>query len=188
MKTFRFAQIWLVVLALSLAACGFELRGLGDLSFKTLYIQGSMTISRPLVKSLKTNGITLVDQPEQADLMMELISDGTEKRILSLSGGSGTVREFELFYRANYRIRDQSTPLWGEVQTIEARRDFSYTDSELLAKQYEEQYLYEDMRQDAVREIMRRLVAQKPKTGIKTSAKTDADPSTEVSSKSNATP
>lgn len=164
MKTFRFMQVWMVILTLSLAACGFELRGLADLSFKTLYIQGpQLTISKALNKSLKVNGITVVDKPEKADLLMEMISDGTEKRILSLSGGTGTVREYELFYRAQYRLRDPSTPLWGEVQTIEGRRDFSYTDAELLAKQYEEQYLYEDMRQDAVREIMRRLVAQKPK-------------------------
>jgi outer membrane lipopolysaccharide assembly protein LptE/RlpB len=36
----------------------------------------------------------------------------------------------------------------------------------LLAKSYEEAQLYEDMRRDAVREILRRLVAQKPKAKL----------------------
>jgi LPS-assembly lipoprotein len=167
MRMINAARLCLLILALSLAACGFELRGTADLSFKTLYIQGpALSISPALKKALKVNGIVVVDKPEQADLLMETISDGNEKRILSLSGGTGTVREYELFYRAYFRLRDPANPLWGEVQTIEGRRDFSYTDAELLAKQYEEQYLYEDMRQDAVREIMRRLVVQKPKASI----------------------
>ncbi len=164
MRLFRMSRVWLLIWSLSLAACGFQLRGLEDLSFKNLYIQGpGVSISKPLSKALKVNGIIIVDKPEKADLMLEFINDGIEKRILSLSGGAGVVREFELFYRVNFRLRDPSSPLWGEVQTIEGRRDFSYTDAEVLAKSYEELYLYEDMRQDAVREIMRRLVVQKPK-------------------------
>jgi LPS-assembly lipoprotein len=72
------------------------------------------------------------------------------------------VREFVLFYRIKFRVRDTSSELWGPEQLIEARRDFSYLDTELLAKSYEEAMLYEDMRRDATRELMRRLVAQKP--------------------------
>jgi len=91
------------------------------------------------------------------------MSEATEKKILSLSGKVGVVREFELNYRVNFRLRDPSSELWGEVQTVSGRRDFSYDDSEILAKSFEEQRLYQDMRDDAVRELMRRLIVQKPK-------------------------
>ena len=164
MRFFSFAKFCIVVLAISLAACGFELRGLADLAFHNLYIQGpTLTITKPLKKSLAVNGVTIVNDPEKAELMLEMMNEGTEKRILSLSGRVGVVREFELLYKVNFRLRDPSSELWGEVQTVSGRRDFSYDDSEILAKSFEEKRLYQDMKDDAVREIMRRLIVQKPK-------------------------
>ena len=121
-----------------------------------------LTFSKDLASTLRTNGVNIVSQPEDAEILFEFMSDGVEKRILSL-GGTGSVREFELFYRVKFRIRAASEELWGPEQMIESRRDFSYLDTELLAKSYEETMLYEDMRRDATRELMRRLVAQKPK-------------------------
>ena len=155
----------MLMMAISLAACGFHLRGLADLSFSKLYMKGSISISRDLNVALKTNGVTLVKNPEDAEILVEMMNEGNEKRILSL-GGTGAVREFELFYRVSFRIKEASDELWGPVQMFEGRRDFSYLDTELLAKSYEETQLYEDMRRDAVREIMRRLVAQKPKAKV----------------------
>lgn len=152
----------ILLLTFFVVACGFHLRGTADLAFSKLYIKGSSSISKDLVSTLKTNGVKIVTEPEEAEIMLELMSDGQEKRILSL-GGTGSVREFELFYRVKFRVRDTSEELWGQEQLIEARRDFSYLDTELLAKSYEEAMLYEDMRRDATRELMRRLVAQKPK-------------------------
>jgi len=155
-------SLTVLTLAFLMAACGFHLRGVADLAFNKLYIKGSSSISKDLVSSLKTNGVSVVKEPEEAEMMLDLMGDGQEKRILSL-GGTGSVREFELFYRLKFRLRDASSELWGPEQLIEVRRDFSYLDTELLAKSYEEAQLYEDMRRDATRELMRRLVAQKPK-------------------------
>jgi LPS-assembly lipoprotein len=150
------------MLTFFIVACGFHLRGVADLAFNRLYIKGSSSISKDLASTLRTNGVNIVSQPEDAEILFEFMSDGVEKRILSL-GGTGSVREFELFYRVKFRIRAASEELWGPEQMIESRRDFSYLDTELLAKSYEETMLYEDMRRDATRELMRRLVAQKPK-------------------------
>lgn len=155
-----------IVLAslLALTACGFEMRGTADLAFKTLFMQGAnLSVKKDLIKSLKTNGVTVVDEAEKAELFLELLSEQREQNILSLSGG-GVVREFELVYRVNFRLRNPNSETWGAVQSIEGRRDYSYDDTQLLAKQFEEQRLFEDMRNDAVREIMRLLVVQKPST------------------------
>jgi LPS-assembly lipoprotein len=156
-------RLIILMLTLIVAACGFHMRGAADLAFSKLHIKGTASISKDLISSLKSNGVTIVKEPDEAEELLELMSDGQEKRILSL-GGTGSVREFELFYRVKFRVRDASSELWGPEQMIEARRDFSYLDTELLAKSYEEAMLYEDMRRDATRELMRRLVAQKPKT------------------------
>lgn len=148
--------------ALALSACGYQLRGVADLSFKKLYIQGAtLSISKDLKKSLKTNGIQLVDNAEQADLLLELLSESNEKRILSLSG-TGVVREYELNYHANFRIREPASPTWSQPQIVQTRRNYSYSDSALLGKAEEEAMLNLDMHKDAVREVLRRLTSFKP--------------------------
>ena len=49
-----------LLLSLTITACGFQLRGAATLSFKSLYIQGaSLSISRELIQSLKSNGIVI---------------------------------------------------------------------------------------------------------------------------------
>lgn len=162
MMLFRTSRILLLALLLALTACGFQLRGTADLAFKNLYMQGSkLTINKNLTRSLKVNGVTVVDNPEKAELFLEMLSEQREQKILSLSGG-GKVREFEIIYRVSFRLRSPSSETWGPVQTIENRRDFSYDDSQLLAKEAEEERLLEDMRNAATREIMRLLVVQKP--------------------------
>jgi LPS-assembly lipoprotein len=147
------------LLAITLTACGFQLRGAADLSFKTLYFQGpKLSISRELQQSLKANGIQVVETVESAELLLELVNEVNEKRILSLSGG-GLVREFELNYTVNFRTREAANALWGPVQSVQVRRDFSYNDDALLGKLDEEARLNTDMRKDAVREVLRRLTA-----------------------------
>ena len=155
---------WILLFTLIISACGFQLRGTTELSFKSLNLQGrTLSISRDLKQSFKTNGIQLVDQQESAEVLMELLGESNEKRILSLSG-RGLVREFVLNYKVNFRMREQSSPTWGKVQTVEVRRDFSYDDTVLLGKAEEEARLNADMRKDAVREVLRRLSATKPST------------------------
>lgn len=153
----------LAICLLALTACGFHLRGLADLSFHSLYIQksGAPGLVPGLQRSLRSNGITVVEVPEQAEMQLELMSESADKRILSLSGG-GKVSEYELLYRVTFRTRIASSDSWGAPQTVEQRRDYSYDDSLMLAKESEEARLNSDMRADATREIMRRLSAQKP--------------------------
>ncbi len=151
----------MLILALALGACGFQLRGVVNLSFKHLFIQGApLSISRDLNRTLKDNGIRVVDKANEAELLIDLLSESNEKRILSL-GGTGAVREYELNYQVSFRTRIPSNPLWSAAQIVQIRRTFSYADEVLLGKDQEEEALNLDMHKDAVREIMRRLTAIK---------------------------
>jgi LPS-assembly lipoprotein len=159
----RLLRIAILAAMLALTACGFEMRGTADLAFKTLYIQGSnLSIKKDLIRSLKVNGVTVVEDIEKAELQLDLMSERRRQVILSLSGG-GLVREFELIYNVDFRLRSPGQENWGAVQSIEGRRDYSFDDTDTLAKQFEQERLFEDMRNDAVREMMRLLVVQKPK-------------------------
>lgn len=159
----RLLRIAILAAMLALTACGFEMRGTADLAFKTLYIQGSnLSIKKDLIRSLKVNGVTVVEDIQKAELQLDLMSERRRQVILSLSGG-GLVREFELIYNVDFRLRSPGQENWGAVQSIEGRRDYSFDDTDTLAKQFEQERLFEDMRNDAVREMMRLLVVQKPK-------------------------
>ncbi len=154
-KTLR--TLFCLCLITCIVSCGFQLRGAASLAFSSIFIQGNtLIISKNLIKSLKTNGVEVVNSSEKADILLELVGEENEKRILSLSG-SGLVNEFELFYRVHYRTKQAGAELWSQVQTIEARRDFSYSDANLLAKQGEEKRLNENMQADVLSNLIRRL-------------------------------
>ncbi len=151
----------LTSLVSSLVACGFHLRGAADIAYSSVFIQGStLVISKNLKKTLNTNGVKVLDNPSNAELLLELVGEESEKRILSLAG-TGTVNEFELYYRVHYRTKAAGAELWSPVQTVEARRDYTYSDANLLAKQDEEKRLNENMHSDVISSLMRRLAALK---------------------------
>ena len=155
-------RTWILALIIaSLTGCGFHLSGLAELPFKSIYIEGNtLSISKKLKKSFHTNGVTVLESADNADLLLELMSEGNEKRILSISG-KGVVNEYEIFYRIHYRTKFAEDPTWSQVNTIENRRDYSYSDAEVLAKQIEEQQLFENMRSDTISNLMRRLASLK---------------------------
>lgn len=150
---------WLVLLA-ALSSCGFQLRQPSPMAFKSIFISGSSTISAPLRKALKEQGIQLVESSEDAELQLELLKEENEQRILSLSG-TGVVREYELYYRVQYRTKIAGEPVWGIPLVMEGRRDYTYNDANLLAKQQEQKLLTESMQTDVLNGILRRLSAMK---------------------------
>ena len=156
-----FRAVFFITLIVSLIGCGFHMRGVTDVAFSNIFIQGNtLVISKNLNKSLNTNGVKVLNNAANAELLLEMVGEESEKRILSLAGG-GTVNEFELFYRVHYRTKAADAATWSPVQTVEARRDFTYSDANLLAKQDEEKRLNENMHSDVISGIMRRLAALK---------------------------
>ncbi len=161
MLKFSLRTLFYVILVVSLTSCGFHMRGAEDLSFNSVFIQGNtLVISKNLNKTLRTNGVKVLDSAENAELLLEMVGEESEKRILSLSG-TGAVNEFELYYRVHYRTKRVDSELWSQVQTIESRRDYTFSDANLLAKQDEENRLNHDMQSDVIRALMHRLSALK---------------------------
>ncbi|MFW5431654.1 MAG: LPS assembly lipoprotein LptE [Methylophilaceae bacterium] len=158
-STIHLCLVSLIIAALT--ACGFHLRGPNDIPFTSIFIEGNtLVISKDLKQSLNTIKVEILESPKNAELRLELVGEENEKRILSL-GGEGTVNEFELYYRVHYRTKLAGQATWSEVNTVEARRDFTYSDANLLAKQNEEKKLNQDMQQNVVNSILRRLSALK---------------------------
>jgi len=149
---------------LMLTACGFHLRGQADMPFKTLYLKtenpGSPFVAE-LRRSMEANHVQLLNTPEHADVVLDIVSESSEKQILTLNG-SGQVNEFHLVYRVSLRAYDDKQQDWIPAEVMEQYRDFSYNDTQILAKESEEALLNQSMRSDMVQQIVRRLSRAKP--------------------------
>jgi LPS-assembly lipoprotein len=143
-----------------LAGCGFKLRGTAELPFQTIYIPGaSGGIALDLRRNIQAGtDARVVDDAKQADAVMQFTDEAREKEILSLTG-TGRVREFQLRYRVGFRVHDGRGREYVPASSIQLTRDVTFNDTEVLAKEAEEQLLFRDMQADMVQQIMRRLAA-----------------------------
>jgi LPS-assembly lipoprotein len=162
----RLARLF-VALALSggLVACGFHLRGQADYTFETMYVNSpaSAPITTDLKRSIQGAGSArLVAAAKEAQVVLDVNSVEDDKHILSLTQG-GKVFEFLLTKRVLFRVHDNEGNDWLPTSEVVIRRTYTYSDTEVLAKTYEEQRLWRDMQADAVQQIVRRLQgAKKP--------------------------
>ena len=158
-------RLLFLLLLCAAAGCGFHLRGAADLPFSSVYVPSATSgIALDLARNIRAGtNVKLVDDAKQADAILEFTGETRAKEILSLTG-AGRVREFRLRYRVGFRVHDGKGNEFVPPSTLELTRDVTFNDSQVLAKESEEQLLYRDMQSDMVQQIMRRLSsAQKPK-------------------------
>lgn len=163
-------RILLLVVAALLSGCGFQLRGTASLPFDTLYMPPATTpgIALDLKRNIQAGTrTTVVDDPKQAEAVLEFSQEQREKHILSLAA-TGRVREFQLRYRVAFRVHDGKGGEFLPSSTLQLTRDVTFNDVDVLAKESEELLLYRDMQFDMVQQIMRRLAAaERPKAAAK---------------------
>lgn len=149
-----------------LAGCGFHLRRSGGVPFASLYLDASpaSTVAQRLRSLLVAGGDTrLTETPAEAEAVLKLARDERTKTILSLSG-AGRVTEYRLTLKLQYSLIGREAQTLA-TESIELTRDFTYDDSQLLAKSAEEALLYRDLDDDAAQRILRRLQAITPVPG-----------------------
>lgn len=154
-----------VALLLTLAACGFKLRGTAAVPFETIYLPGATGgIALDLKRNIQVGtNAKVVDNAANAEAVMQFTEEAKQKEVLSLTG-TGKVREFQLRYRVGFRVHDGKGGEYVPQSTIQLTRDVTFNDTEILAKEQEEQILFRDMQSDMVQQILRRLAAAKKPT------------------------
>ena len=152
----------LILLAVGLAGCGFELRRAPEFRFRTLQLTGFGPRS-PLAAELRAaidSGTTtkVVDGAAQAQVVLEALTDAREKSVVA-SSAVGQVTEFQLRARFRFRLRSVAGKDLIAPTEIVQSRDLSYTESATLGKEQEEASLYRAMQTDIVAQVMRRLAS-----------------------------
>ncbi len=154
-------RIFLVVLMIPLfSACGFQLRGHAKLpaEMQKVYVQSnaSTLLLRYLRQSLIKAGSLPVDDVNEATAILVVDNEKQGRGVLSVSD-TARVREYESLYSVRFLVRDVDGKEIVPQQTIEQRRDYSFNENVVLAKEREEASLLRDMKIEAVHGMLRKI-------------------------------
>jgi len=150
MRKNRFLIFYLSLL-LILNSCGFQLRKPLDLDYQSYAIIGdSSRLSKFIHKQLSFTEIKK-NNDGNADLIIEIMNNNLEKRILSLAG-NGQIGEFELIQTIEYRFKTNGQ--WSESRRLESIREYTYDPSLYNAAAAEESLLKKSMIQQLSRSLI----------------------------------
>lgn len=152
----------ILLLALTLSACGFQLRGSYNLPWETLAISGvpeNNELYFQIKRNIEAGSLTkVITDPKEAKASLVVLQNLQHKSILSLSG-KGLVREFQLTRTFMYRIQDAQGKEILPASQIVLQRDMTFDDERIFAKEAEETMIWREMQQDMVQQLLRRLAA-----------------------------
>lgn len=146
-----------------IAGCGFRLRGQSSLPFDTVHIQAARgSVLQPLLaQHLRLHGKRVLPDAREAQVLIRIDQEVRSKEILSLSA-DGKVREYRLGYRLVLSATDSTGRQILSPTQLQVTRDYSYDDTQILAKAGEEAELMRDMAQDMLHQVVRRLAFARP--------------------------
>jgi LPS-assembly lipoprotein len=158
-------HLLVLVLAGGLAACGFQLRGAANFPFNSVYVSApsSPPLALELTRAMAGSSSTKVaESPATAEVLLDIPSVVDDKEVLSLTSG-GAVREYQLVKRVAFRLHDKDGNDWMPPGEIVVRRAYTFNESQVLARDLQEQRLRRDMDVDVAAQLLRRLqAAQRP--------------------------
>jgi len=152
----------LLAAALGVTACGFHLQGRQPLpkSFELTYIdtQDEQTdFVQDLRKALIASGSKVIRTKGSSGATISVHEDELSEKILSVSARN-IPTEYELTYRVKFSVVSEGRTLIDQEE-VTATRDFSFDETQLLAKEREQEILREGLARDLVALVMRRLAA-----------------------------
>jgi LPS-assembly lipoprotein len=145
---------------LSLSACGFELRRAPRVTFGSIALVGfapRSVLAEELRRQLAQQ-VRVLETPDKAEVVLNALLDQREKGVVAQTSAA-QVRDFQLRLKFNFRAQ---TPLGRELiprTDLLLTRDLSYTETQALAKEFEEAEAYRDMQADVVSQVLRRLAS-----------------------------
>ena len=158
-----FGRGLLLLLILSLAGCGFQLRGsvpiLPPIMERT-YVQSASNTAlyRELQGAIRTAGGTLVEHPSAASAVLILHGERFSRRNLG-TDARGRTNAYEHRLQVLYSLQD------GEGQTLVSRervdlfREQRFDPEQVLSMEDEQDILRQEMRNQAINQMLRRLQA-----------------------------
>ncbi len=113
---------------------------------------------RKLRHELANAGVQVVDSPVDSSAVFSILSDDTDRRVLSVSARN-VPREYEVYYTINYSVESDSKRIMAP-QSLTLTRDYTYDETLVLGKAREEELIREAIVDDMVRIVLKQLASQ----------------------------
>ena len=151
----------LILVAVSFAACGFQLRNSAGMAESIQPVQlriteSSGTFSRGLRRSLERSGVAITENTAKAASILDIPVNQVRRDILSI-GDNARVREFRIRHVVQFRLLDSQENELIPLQTLELYRDLSFDETEILASSREQEFVTKDLAQNMIRLLQLRL-------------------------------
>jgi LPS-assembly lipoprotein len=150
----------------TLSACGWRVRGKIDLPYKNLLVSGVMTpdFRNDLEMYLRVNDVNLVTKAQEADLILEIITEQNAKQVLSYNG-AGQITAYRIISRVAFRaFNPDGIEILPEAD-IYMTRDIDFNQANIQSFDLLVAEFVKNMRVDIVNQLMRRLAAIKKLPG-----------------------
>lgn len=157
-----FNKILLIfVLIITLTACGFHLRGHEPLpsQLQTLYVASNNpydTFTTELMQTLKNSGVYPTQNAQAAPVTLQILDQNSALVPVSY-GNVGQTTLYTLNYKVKYQLLDRAGITLLEPQTITITRSYSVTSSQISSDLYARQELEQEMRRDAIYQLLNNL-------------------------------
>lgn len=157
----------MMILALLLTACGFQLRGSYgiDESLQPMQVSAGGDFGAALRVALETGGVSLTDDAAEAAAVLRVTGTERDRRVLAIDE-RGRVDEYELEYRVAWHLErgDGSDETQRLIKSTgySARRSYIYDAGSQLAADDEEEVLIDTLYRDLADRILRRIETWSP--------------------------
>jgi len=152
-----------VCLAVTVSACGFQLRGSAALpeEMAVTYIQSKRPWG-PLIEdfadALRTHHVTVTRDRGEATAVLEIINDDQDRIVLSVDN-AGKVLEYQLQHSIQFAVTTSDKLPLLEPQRVTMTRDYLYNSNDVLSKGREEIVVRRALQRELVHLAMLRITA-----------------------------
>lgn len=157
----RLAVVTLLLLALS--ACGFHLRGVqpgvAGLAVHVISATPFGELEQLLADGMRQADMQVVDAASDAAMVVQLRSEKLTRRVQTVNT-TGRAADYELILSVEYALAPPAALVDARERKLDSRREYNFSNTELLGKAEEEALLVQEMRRDIVSRLLRQLAYQ----------------------------
>jgi len=162
-----FMRLLLILISMTLTACGFHLRGAVEIppELRVLAVadaQPATRIAPQLRRAQRAQGVRLVEAgADEPHGLLRLLNESFDRRVQAVDS-SGRALQYGLHYMLRFSLSGPDGGVWLSPQTVNIHRDLRFSETDVLGTGGEQTQLASEMRREAVRDILRRLARVVP--------------------------
>jgi len=154
----------IILISLTLGACGFHLRGMQSANlpqaYQTLRFESGGAVNTEIVALLQNAlieraGVRIAN--DKGLPVFVFMGERFERRVLAVNVASGTATDYLLIYRLYYQLNDAKGKVLLPRKLVYLQRDFRYDPNDALGMSREEERLQYEMRLSAVDRVLLHL-------------------------------